>query len=61
MLVLVKVNTNIVMELCALPFSYTLHFIYPQSTKSVNYVEGLIAKEQQILVLLRQAIHVAVF
>ena len=48
------------MKGCALPFSYTLPFSYSQSTKSVNYVEGLIAKEQQILVLLHQAIHVAV-
>ena len=31
--------------------------VYPQSTKSVNYVEELTAKEQQILVLLNQAIH----
>ena len=52
-------DINIVMEGCTLPFSYTLHFSYPQSTEFVNYVEGLIVKEQQILVLLHQAIYVA--
>ena len=41
-------------------FCKSVYYNYPESTNSANYVQGLIAKEQQILVLLYQAIHVAI-